>query len=70
MAFLVFRSGSGTSQIHIPTDSYETKTSLYRSGRKKTPLDLSGLKKNGSQMAPGATNFRAPSECYGYRRTG
>jgi|SRR4030095_3200952 hypothetical protein len=36
----------------------------------KSPLTLSGLKKNGSRMAPAATNFRAPSECHGYRRTG
>src|SRR4030095_9901569 len=34
---------------HIPSLSYETKTPLYRSGRKKTPLTLSGLKK----MSPG-----------------
>src|SRR4030095_4375079 len=36
----------------------------------KSPLTLSGLKKNGSRMALAATNFRAPSECRGYRRTG
>jgi hypothetical protein len=36
----------------------------------KNPLTLSGLEKNESQMAPAATNFRAPSECHGYRRTG
>jgi hypothetical protein len=36
----------------------------------KSPLTCSGLKKNGSQMAPAATHFRAPSECHGYRRTG
>jgi hypothetical protein len=27
----------GISQFHISSDSYETKTPLYRSGRKKTP---------------------------------
>jgi hypothetical protein len=25
------------TQLHIPPDSYETKTPLYRSGRKKSP---------------------------------
>jgi hypothetical protein len=36
----------------------------------KSPLTLSGLKKHGSQMAPAATSFRAPSECHGCRRMG
>jgi hypothetical protein len=38
-------------------------------GAKKS-LDPQRPEKNGSQMAPAATNFRAPSECHGYRRTG
>jgi hypothetical protein len=36
----------------------------------KRPLDPQRPEKNGSRMAPAATNFRAPSECHGYRRPG
>ena len=42
--------------------AYETKTLLYRSGRQKTPLTGSDLKKNGSRMAPSAIGFRIPSD--------
>ena len=31
------RDGGAPEQLQIPPDSYETKTPLYRSGRKKTP---------------------------------
>ena len=37
------------AKTQTPPDSYETKTPLYRSGRKKPPLTISGLKK----MDPG-----------------
>jgi hypothetical protein len=48
--------------------SHETKMPLYGSGRTKTPLTISGLKKDGSWIAPATTSFRAPSECHGCRR--
>ena len=56
-------------QLAFP-HSHETKTPLSRSGRKRIPLTISGLKKNGSRMAPAATSFRAPSECHDFWRPG
>ena len=50
----------------IPTKQKRRSTGP---GAKKS-LDPQRPEKNGSQMAPAATNFRAPSECHGYRRTG
>jgi hypothetical protein len=58
---------------HIFTDSIgflRNKNAALPARAQKSPLTLSGLKKHGSRLAPVATNFRAPSECHGCRRTG
>jgi hypothetical protein len=51
---------------HIPPDFLRNKNAALPVRAQKSPLTRSGLKKHGSQMAPAATHFRAPSECRGY----
>ena len=60
-------------RVYIPTHSIaflRNKNAALPARAQKSPLTLSGLKKHGSRLAPAATNFRAPSECQGCRRTG
>ncbi len=52
--------------FHIPT---KQKRRSPGQGTKK-PLDHQRPEKNGSQITPVATSFRAPSECRSFRRTG
>jgi len=62
--------GKSASEISHSIGFLRNKNAALPARAQKNPWTLSGLKKHGSRMAPAATNFRAPSECHGYRRTG
>jgi hypothetical protein len=58
------------SKIPHSSGFLRNKNAALPARAQKSPWTLSGLKKHGSRLAPAATNFRAPSECHGCRRTG